>query len=205
MRSTHSVQQQELDSSSKRRTHFSNQLDLLYPIIETGGSYPAVFDNVLELFIVVDSVVMLPKAWEGNESMYAQKHMFHSLAACIQELWYGPALFTFSDEGRIIDNKELKCNTGAKQNSVLNTFLDTVIDDSYLSSDPELLVQGTLGSSPPNTAEAAYQSHTEGLTKGEKTVEENHSLVTLHHALEARSYHKKSSTHLDFLHVDAQH
>ncbi|XP_006458247.1 NADPH-dependent glutamate synthase [Agaricus bisporus var. bisporus H97] len=84
--------------------HFGDQLDLLYPIIETGGSDSAAFDNVLEL-LVVNGVVtlpeavmmMIPEAWQGNEHMEPEKKAFYSWAACLQEPWDGPALFTFSD------------------------------------------------------------------------------------------------------------
>lgn len=84
--------------------HFGDQLDLLYPIIEAGGSDSAAFDNVLEL-LVVNGVVtlpeaimmMIPEAWQGNENMESEKRAFYNWAACLQEPWDGPALFTFSD------------------------------------------------------------------------------------------------------------
>ena len=84
--------------------HFGDQLDLLYPIIETGGSDSAAFDNVLEL-LVVNGVVtlpeavmmMIPEAWQDNEHMEPEKRAFYNWAACLQEPWDGPALFTFSD------------------------------------------------------------------------------------------------------------
>ncbi|KAH6918723.1 NADPH-dependent glutamate synthase [Coprinopsis sp. MPI-PUGE-AT-0042] len=83
---------------------FGDQLDLLYPIIEAGGSDSATFDNVLEL-LVVNGVVtlpeaimmMIPEAWQGNELMDPRKKAFYNWAACLQEPWDGPALFTFSD------------------------------------------------------------------------------------------------------------
>ncbi|KAI0065492.1 NADPH-dependent glutamate synthase [Artomyces pyxidatus] len=85
-------------------TLFGDQLDLLYPIIEAGGSDSAAFDNVLELLVVngvvtlPEAVMMLiPEAWQGNEYMEPQKRAFYNWAACLQEPWDGPALFTFSD------------------------------------------------------------------------------------------------------------
>ncbi|KAK7023963.1 glutamate synthase [Favolaschia claudopus] len=85
-------------------THFGEQLDLLYPIIETGGSDSAAFDNVLELLVVngvvtlPEAVMMLiPEAWQGNENMEPEKRAFYNWAACLQEPWDGPALFAFSD------------------------------------------------------------------------------------------------------------
>lgn len=83
---------------------FGNQLDLLYPIIEPGGSDSAAFDNVLELLVVngvltlPEAVMMLvPEAWQGNETMESEKKAFYNWAACLQEPWDGPALFAFSD------------------------------------------------------------------------------------------------------------
>lgn len=208
-------------------THFGDQLDLLYPIIEMGGSDSAAFDNVLELLVVngvvtlPEAVMMLiPEAWQGNEHMEEEKKAFYNWAACLQEPWDGPALFTFSDgrycganldrnglrpcrfvvssedimvcasevgavfippekvvqkgrlkpgrmllvdtlEGRVVDDKELKRTTAAKQNfaswvetHVLqvsnivkrvmrsNISIDPVLDDSSLSTDPKLLAFG---------------------------------------------------------------
>jgi len=84
--------------------HFGDQLDLLYPIVEHGGSDSAAFDNVLELLVVNGAVtlpeavmMMIPEAWQGAENMDPQKKAFYTWAACVQEPWDGPALFTFSD------------------------------------------------------------------------------------------------------------
>jgi glutamate synthase (NADH) len=83
---------------------FGDQLDLLYPIIESGGSDSAAFDNVLELLVVngvvtlPEAIMMLiPEAWQGNDSMDPEKKAFYNWAACLQEPWDGPALFAFSD------------------------------------------------------------------------------------------------------------
>lgn len=83
---------------------FGDELELLYPIIEKGGSDSAAFDNVLELLVVngvltlPEAVMMLiPEAWQDNELMDPEKKAFYQWAACLQEAWDGPALFTFSD------------------------------------------------------------------------------------------------------------
>ncbi|KAI0797625.1 hypothetical protein C8Q75DRAFT_739017 [Abortiporus biennis] len=206
--------------------HFGEQLDLLYPIIESGGSDSAAFDNVLELLVVngvltlPEAVMMLiPEAWQGNELMEPEKKAFYNWAACLQEPWDGPALFAFSDgrfcganldrnglrpcryvvtsediivcasevgalyippekvvakgrlkpgrmllvdteEGRIVDDKELKRNTARKQNfaSWIETHMLHVpnivkrvtrsqsvkpsVDQYPLSTDPKLLAFG---------------------------------------------------------------
>ncbi|KAF0453232.1 glutamate synthase [Gigaspora margarita] len=84
--------------------YFGVDLDLLYPIIEEGGSDSAAFDNVLEL-LVINGVVtlpeavmmMIPEAWQNNFAMEPEKRAFYQWAACLMEPWDGPALFTFSD------------------------------------------------------------------------------------------------------------
>ncbi|KAF2229910.1 glutamate synthase-like protein [Viridothelium virens] len=83
---------------------FGDELDLLYPIIEDGGSDSAAFDNVLELLVIngvlsLPEAVMLmvPEAWQGNRAIDASKQAYYEWAACMMEPWDGPALFTFSD------------------------------------------------------------------------------------------------------------
>ncbi|KAF2478584.1 hypothetical protein BDY17DRAFT_328120 [Neohortaea acidophila] len=83
---------------------FGDQLDLLYPIIEDGGSDSAAFDNVLEL-LTINGVLslpeavmlMIPEAWQGNTQFEPKKQAFYEWAACMMEPWDGPALFVFSD------------------------------------------------------------------------------------------------------------
>jgi glutamate synthase (NADPH/NADH) len=87
-----------------RSSLFGDELDLLYPIVEDGGSDSAAFDNVLELLTIngvlsLPEAVMLmvPEAWQGNHTMDPAKQAFYEWAACMMEPWDGPALFTFSD------------------------------------------------------------------------------------------------------------
>jgi hypothetical protein len=60
--------------------NFGPELELLYPIIEAGGSDSAAFDNVLELLVVngvltlPEAVMMLvPEAWQNNDAMEPEK------------------------------------------------------------------------------------------------------------------------------------
>ncbi|WWC86714.1 uncharacterized protein L201_001592 [Kwoniella dendrophila CBS 6074] len=83
---------------------FGDELDLLYPIVEAGGSDSAAFDNVLELLVVngvltlPEAVMMLvPEAWQNNDLMEPEKKAFYAWASSLMEPWDGPALFTFSD------------------------------------------------------------------------------------------------------------
>lgn len=87
-----------------KSTFFGEELEKLYPIIEEGGSDSAAFDNVLEL-LVINGVVslpeavmmMVPEAWQDNQTMDPKKAAFYEWAACLMEPWDGPALFTFAD------------------------------------------------------------------------------------------------------------
>ncbi|KAH8907138.1 glutamate synthase [Coniochaeta sp. PMI_546] len=83
---------------------FGDELEMLYPIVEDGGSDSAAFDNVLELLTIngvlsLPEAVMLmvPEAWQGNSLMDPKKAAFYEWAACQMEPWDGPALFTFAD------------------------------------------------------------------------------------------------------------
>lgn len=83
---------------------FGDELAMLYPIIEAGGSDSAAFDNVLELLVVNGIVtlpeavmMMVPEAWQDNKDMEPEKVAFYQWAACLMEPWDGPALFAFSD------------------------------------------------------------------------------------------------------------
>ncbi|KAF7727313.1 glutamate synthase [NADH] [Apophysomyces ossiformis] len=83
---------------------FGNELEMLYPIIEEGGSDSAAFDNVLELLVIngvltlPEAVMMMvPEAWQTNEQMAPELKAFYKWAGSLMEPWDGPALFTFSD------------------------------------------------------------------------------------------------------------
>ncbi|KAF2084403.1 glutamate synthase [Saccharata proteae CBS 121410] len=83
---------------------FGDELELLCPIIEDGGSDSAAFDNVLELLVIngvlsmPEAVMMMvPEAWQGNSHMDPAKQAFYEWAGCMMEPWDGPALFTFAD------------------------------------------------------------------------------------------------------------
>jgi glutamate synthase (NADPH/NADH) len=72
---------------------FGDELDLLYPIIEEGGSDSAAFDNVLELLVVNGLLtlpeaimMMVPEAWQNNETMSPDKKAFYQWAASLMEV-----------------------------------------------------------------------------------------------------------------------
>ncbi|KAF2755300.1 glutamate synthase [Pseudovirgaria hyperparasitica] len=127
---------------------FGDELDLLYPIIEDGGSDSAAFDNVLELLVIngvlsLPEAVMLmvPEAWQGNDSIDPAKQAFYEWASCMMEPWDGPALFTFAD-GRY-------CGANLDRNGLRPCRYYVTDDDRIICAsevgtiavDPERIVQ----------------------------------------------------------------
>ncbi|RHZ49162.1 hypothetical protein Glove_529g38 [Diversispora epigaea] len=127
---------------------FGNELELLYPIIEEGGSDSAAFDNVLELLVINGVLtlpeavmVMIPEAWQNNHTMEPEKRAFYRWAACLMEPWDGPALFTFSD-GRY-------CGASLDRNGLRPCRFYITTDDLMICAsevgtipiDPEKIVQ----------------------------------------------------------------
>ena len=128
--------------------YFKDELDLLYPIVEDGGSDSAAFDNVLEL-LTINGVLslpeaimlMVPEAWQDNITMDPQKAAFYEWAACLMEPWDGPALFTFAD-GRY-------CGANLDRNGLRPCRYYVTDDDRIICAsevgtiilDPERIVQ----------------------------------------------------------------
>ena len=127
---------------------FGDDLDLLYPIVEEGGSDSAAFDNVLELLVVngvlslPEAVMMMvPEAWQDNPLMNPDKKAFYQWAACQMEPWDGPALFTFSD-GRY-------CGANLDRNGLRPCRFYVTSDDMMICAsevgtiaiDPEKVIQ----------------------------------------------------------------
>jgi glutamate synthase (ferredoxin) len=77
------------------------------PIIDEGGSDTACFDNALELLVMAGRslphamMMLIPEAWDGHESMSAEKKAFYEYHSCLMEPWDGPASIVFTD-GRTI-------------------------------------------------------------------------------------------------------
>ncbi|KAI9243658.1 hypothetical protein BDA99DRAFT_566544 [Phascolomyces articulosus] len=127
---------------------FGNQLELLYPIIEEGGSDSAAFDNVLELLVVNGVLtlpeavmVMIPEAWQNNPLMEPKKKAFYQWAASIMEPWDGPALFTFADGrycGASLDRNGLRpCRFYLTSEDIMICASEV----GTLRIDPELVVK----------------------------------------------------------------
>ena len=83
------------------------EVTMLLPIVDMGGSDSANLDNVIELLYqggrsLPHAIMMLiPEAWQGNTLMEDYKKAFYEYHDCITEPWDGPASICFTD-GKIV-------------------------------------------------------------------------------------------------------
>ncbi|GIX47653.1 MAG: glutamate synthase [Candidatus Tectimicrobiota bacterium] len=82
-------------------------VELLRPVIQPGGSDSMSLDNVLELLVMSGRdirhalMMLIPEAWEQMPGMDQRLRAFYEFHACLTEPWDGPAAIAFSD-GRIV-------------------------------------------------------------------------------------------------------
>lgn len=98
---------------------FGSQEDLqkLFPICTPGASDTARFDEVLELLhlggrsLAHAVLMMIPEAWERNDTMDPARRAFYEYHAALMEPWDGPASITFTDGtivGAVLDRNGLR-------------------------------------------------------------------------------------------------
>jgi glutamate synthase (NADPH/NADH) large chain/glutamate synthase (ferredoxin) len=86
---------------------WGNDVDLLKPIVQAGGSDSASLDNVLEVITMsgrspLHAMTMLvPPAWRSEKSMSPALQAFYEYHRCICEPWDGPAALVFTD-GKVL-------------------------------------------------------------------------------------------------------
>ena len=96
---------QEAALSSERFTR--EELEMAFPICDAKNSDSANLDNVIELITLSGRslphvmMMMVPEAWDGNESMGELKKAFYEYHAALMEPWDGPASISFTD-GKIV-------------------------------------------------------------------------------------------------------
>jgi glutamate synthase (NADPH) large chain len=84
-----------------------DDLNKLWPLIYTGQSDSASFDNAFELLVmsgysVAHAVMMMiPEAWEGHTLMDPSRRAFYEYHAAMMEPWDGPAAIAFTDGRQI--------------------------------------------------------------------------------------------------------
>ena len=92
-------------------------IDRAFPICTPGSSDTARFDEVLELLhlggypIHHAVLMMIPEAWENDETMSQKQRDFYRFHAAMMEPWDGPASVTFTDGemiGAVLDRNGLR-------------------------------------------------------------------------------------------------
>jgi glutamate synthase (ferredoxin) len=96
--------------------HFDD-IHKILPVINEHGSDTASLDQALELLVMAGRplphamMMLIPEAWQGHESMSAEKKAFYEYHSCLMEPWDGPASVAFTDGkaiGAVLDRNGLR-------------------------------------------------------------------------------------------------
>jgi glutamate synthase (NADPH/NADH) large chain len=96
---------------------FGDSISRLFPVVEPDCSDSGVFDNVLEFLLMTGRtlqaavMMMIPEAWQKQETMAANKRAFYEFHSCLMEPWDGPASIAFTDGryiGAVLDRNGLR-------------------------------------------------------------------------------------------------
>ncbi|MCX5750412.1 MAG: glutamate synthase large subunit [Candidatus Saganbacteria bacterium] len=107
----------ETHRSPRTSKVFGKEIEKLKPVIVPGGSDSATLDNVLELLVLSGRslphamLMLVPQAWENNNSIDKELKDFYRYHACFMEPWDGPAAIAFTDGtqvGAILDRNGLR-------------------------------------------------------------------------------------------------
>ncbi|GHH98935.1 glutamate synthase large subunit [Neobacillus kokaensis] len=131
----------------------------LLPIIEKTGSDSASFDNVLEFLTLTGrplahtAMMMVPAAWEHDETMADDVKAFYEFHSHLMEPWDGPAALAFTDGkqiGAMLDRNGLRPARYyitdddtiilSSEAGVLDIDSETIIEKGRLSPGTILLV-----------------------------------------------------------------
>jgi glutamate synthase (NADPH/NADH) large chain len=94
-----------------------DELEILKPICGKGLSDSGIFDNVLEFLHLAGRslphslMMMIPEAWQQDDSMSEEKRAFYEYHAMLMEPWDGPASICFTDGvvvGALLDRNGLR-------------------------------------------------------------------------------------------------
>ena len=163
--------------------------DKIVPVCTPGASDTARFDEVLELLHLGGRslphavLMMIPEAWERNDSMDPARRAFYEYHASLMEPWDGPASMTFTDGtviGAVLDRNGLRPSriwvtedglvVMASEAGVLNLDPSTVVKKMRLQPGRMFLVdtaQGRIVADEEIKAElAAEQPYQEWLDAG---------------------------------------
>ncbi len=96
---------------------FGEDLPKLLPIVRSGGSDSATFDNVLELLVLGGRslphalMMMVPEAYRLDTDLDPDVRGFYDFHSCLMEPWDGPAAISFTDgrwAGAVLDRNGLR-------------------------------------------------------------------------------------------------
>jgi len=96
---------------------FGDDIKKLFPIVLDGKSDSSSMDMVVELMVMTGRslpevmMMMVPEAWEKDETMSAEKKAFYEYNSFIMEPWDGPASVPFTDGnyiGALLDRNGLR-------------------------------------------------------------------------------------------------
>ena len=82
---------------------FGDDIKHVLPVIESEVSDSGSFDNVLEFLLMGGRslqeavMMMVPEAWQNDQSMSEEKRAFYEFQSALMEPWDGPASIVFSD------------------------------------------------------------------------------------------------------------
>ncbi|MGV6831860.1 MAG: glutamate synthase large subunit [bacterium] len=118
---------------------FGDEIKSLFPIILPEKSDSAQMDMMVELLLMTGRslpevmMMLVPEAWEKNETMSESKRAFYEYNSCIMEPWDGPASIPFTDGnyiGALLDRNGLRPSryTVTKNGYVIMSSETGVID-----------------------------------------------------------------------------
>ena len=126
---------------------FGEDIKKLFPIIPEGMSDSAAFDCALELLHATGrslphaSMMMIPAAWDGHETMPDDEKAFYEYHACLMEPWDGPASITFTDGtviGAVLDRNGLR---PSRYTVTKDGFVIMGSETGVLEIDPENVLE----------------------------------------------------------------
>ena len=96
---------------------FGDDLEKVLPVVRSGGSDSATFDNVLELLVLSGRsiphamMMMIPEAYRTRKDLDPDVKGFYDFHSCLMEPWDGPAAVAFTDgrwAGAVLDRNGLR-------------------------------------------------------------------------------------------------
>ncbi len=96
---------------------FGKEIKEIFPVILKGKSDSASMDMVVEMLLMTGRtlpevmMMMVPEAWEKDNSMPDNKKAFYEYSSCVMEPWDGPASVPFTDGnyiGALLDRNGLR-------------------------------------------------------------------------------------------------